>query len=97
MPAAAGRPPPEPPFSAMPILLAGSTARRDTEWVARADRPFSEAKAELVARFERDYLKDLLLRAGNNISQAARISGIDRKHLYRLLESAGLHQPGAKA
>jgi DNA-binding NtrC family response regulator len=89
--------PPETRFSAMPILLAGSTAKRDTEWVARADRPFSEAKAELVARFERDYLKDLLLRAGNNISQAARISGIDRKHLYRLLESAGLHQPGAKA
>ena len=89
--------PPETRFSAMPILLAGSTAKRDTEWVARADRPFSEAKAELVARFERDYLKDLLLRAGNNISQAARISGIDRKHLYRLLESAGLHPPGANA
>ncbi len=78
-------------FSAMPLLLAGTTAKKDTEWVARADRPFSEAKAELVARFERDYLKDLLIRAGNNISQAARISGIDRKHLYRLLESAGLH------
>jgi len=88
--------PPGTQFSAMPILLAGSTAKKDTEFVARADRPFQEAKAELIARFERDYLKDLLIRAGNNISQAARISGIDRKHLYRLLESAGLHQPGPK-
>ncbi|HMR81076.1 MAG TPA: helix-turn-helix domain-containing protein, partial [Polyangiaceae bacterium] len=77
-------------FEQLPILLSGTTAKRDTEWVARADRPFQEAKAELVARFEHDYLKDLLLRAGDNVSQAARISGIERKHLYRLLERAGL-------
>jgi transcriptional regulator with PAS, ATPase and Fis domain len=77
-------------FETLPILLSGTTTKRDTEWVARADRPFQEAKAELVARFEHDYLKDLLLRAGDNVSQAARISGIERKHLYRLLERAGM-------
>jgi DNA-binding NtrC family response regulator len=85
---------PSTPFSQMPILLSGTTTQRDTERVARADRPFHEAKQELIARFERDYLEDLLLRAGDNISQASRISGIDRKHLYRLLESAGLKKPG---
>lgn len=81
-------------FAEMPLLLGGTTQKKDTEWVARADRPFSEAKAELIARFERDYLKDLLVRAGDNVSQAARISGVDRKHLYRLLEQAGLRKPG---
>ncbi len=87
--------PPDAPFAQMPVLLGGTTAKRDTEWVARADRPFQEAKGELIARFERDYLKDLLIRAGDNISQAARISGIDRKHLYRLLEQAGLGRKSA--
>ncbi len=89
--------PPGTSFSGMPILLAGTTAKKDTEWTARADRPFQEAKAELIARFERDYLRDLLFRAGDNISQASRISGIDRKHLYRLLESAGLRKGGEKS
>jgi len=79
-------------FDAMPMLLAGTTAKRDREWVAKADRPFQEAKSELVTRFERDYLKDLMTRAGDNVSQASRISGVDRKHLYRLLESSGLRK-----
>jgi DNA-binding NtrC family response regulator len=86
--------PPNTRFAEMPVLLGGTTAKRDTEWVARADRPFSEAKSELIARFERDYLKDLLVRAGDNVSQASRISGVDRKHLYRLLEQAGLRKAG---
>jgi DNA-binding NtrC family response regulator len=77
-------------FSAMPLLLSGTTAKRDTEWVARADRPFQEAKAEVIARFERDYLEDLLIRAGGNLSQASRLSGVERKHLYRLLDKNGL-------
>jgi DNA-binding NtrC family response regulator len=82
--------PPNTLFASMPILLSGTTTKRDTEWVARADRPFQEAKAEIVSRFERDYLEDLLLRAAGNLSQASRISGVERKHLYRLLEKNGL-------
>ena len=82
--------PPGTAFSAMPILLSGTTTKRDTEWVARADRPFQEAKTEIIARFEKDYLEDLLIRAGGNLSQASRLSGVERKHLYRLLEKNGL-------
>jgi DNA-binding NtrC family response regulator len=82
--------PPNTPFSAMPVLLSGTTTKSDTEWIARADRPFQEAKTEIIARFERDYLEDLLIRSGGNLSQASRISGVERKHLYRLLEKNGL-------
>jgi DNA-binding NtrC family response regulator len=82
--------PPNTLFSSMPILLSGTTTKSETEWVARADRPFQEAKTEIIARFERDYLEDLLLRAAGNLSQASRISGVERKHLYRLLEKNGL-------
>jgi DNA-binding phage protein len=35
-------------------------------------------------------LTDLVTRAGGNLSQAARIAGLERKFLYKLLERAGL-------
>lgn len=37
-------------------------------------------------RFERDYLLKIIEAAGGNISEAARISGISRRHLYDKLE-----------
>ena len=66
--------------------------------MVRADRPFHEAKDDVVARFERAYLTDLVARANGNLSQAARIAGLERKFLYKLLERAGLRQrdPGDK-
>ena len=41
-------------------------------------------------RFERDYLRDLLARSGNNVSQAARQAGVGRKLLYTMLSRTGL-------
>jgi DNA-binding NtrC family response regulator len=79
-------------FAALPILLRPTTAATDGPPPIRADRPFHEAKDEHVARFEREYLADLLVRAGGNLSQAARTAGLERKFLYRLLERAGLRQ-----
>ncbi|MBP9863069.1 MAG: hypothetical protein KBD62_34290 [Kofleriaceae bacterium] len=63
--------------------------------MVRADRPFPEAKAEVIERFERAYLTDLLERAGGNLSQAARDAGLERKFLYRVLERAGLRAKSA--
>jgi DNA-binding NtrC family response regulator len=81
--------PPNVPFSRMPIIV-GSTPASRPEIAASADRPFSEAKLDLVERFERAYLRDLLARHGDNLAQAARVADIERKHLYRLLEKHGL-------
>ena len=39
---------------------------------------------------ERRYLTDLLARTSNNLSAAARDSGIDRKHLRTLARKHGL-------
>jgi DNA-binding NtrC family response regulator len=47
--------------------------------------PFKEAKAELVERFEREYLLRLLRRCGGNVSRAARESGMHRKSIERLV------------
>lgn len=57
-----------------------------------ATMPFKDAKARVVDAFERRYLVDLLARNGQNISGAAREAGIDRRHLYRLLEKYGLDE-----
>jgi DNA-binding NtrC family response regulator len=80
---------PDDDFQSLPFVLRPTVAAPD-ELNFKADRPFHEAKDELVARFERDYLTDLVQRAGGNLSQAARIAGLERKFLYKLLERAGL-------
>ena len=51
-----------------------------------ASVPFKDAKATVLDAFERQYLQDLLGRHNHNISKAAREAGIDRRHLYRLLD-----------
>jgi len=51
-----------------------------------ASMRFKDAKAKVLDAFERQYLQDLLQRHSFNISKAAREAGIDRRHLYRLLD-----------
>jgi DNA-binding NtrC family response regulator len=52
--------------------------------------PFPEAKRRVMAAFERDYLKAQVDRAGGNLSEAARQSGLDRSYFKRLLKRHGL-------
>jgi DNA-binding NtrC family response regulator len=88
---------PDDGLDALPILLRPTTAAPPSSAPppALADRPFHEAKDDLIARFERDYLVDLLARAGGNLSEAARKAGLERKFLYKLLDRAGLRpRPG---
>ena len=59
----------------------------------QADRPFHEAKDELIGKFEREYLEDLLRRSGGQMTEAARRAGLERKYLYRLLERVGITRP----
>jgi DNA-binding NtrC family response regulator len=81
--------PPGADFGQMPILLR-STGAAPAPAGFTADRPYHEAKAELLDRFEREYLADLVRRSGDNLSQAARQAGLERKYLYKLLEKHGL-------
>ncbi|MDP6526131.1 MAG: sigma 54-interacting transcriptional regulator [Kiritimatiellia bacterium] len=55
-----------------------------------ADRPFKEAKNELIADFEVSYIKDILLRCGGNVSRASREAGIERAYLQRLIRKYNL-------
>jgi DNA-binding NtrC family response regulator len=75
----------------MPAQLETTTAGGPA---VRVDEPFHEAKERWVANFERRYLARLLDEAGNNVSEAARQSGLSRMHLSRLIEKHGLKRKG---
>jgi DNA-binding NtrC family response regulator len=53
---------------------------------------FHEAKDRLIAHFEKEYLTQLIGRAGSNMSKAARLANIDRTTLYRLMEKHGFRR-----
>jgi transcriptional regulator with GAF, ATPase, and Fis domain len=54
------------------------------------ETPFRLAKDAAVDAFERAYLTALLEAAGNNMSKAARMAGMDRMYLHRLAQKHGL-------
>jgi DNA-binding NtrC family response regulator len=53
---------------------------------------YHTARERLLAQFERHYLEQLVVLAEGNMSRAARIAGVDRTTLYRLMERQGLHR-----
>ncbi|MCK6510370.1 sigma-54 dependent transcriptional regulator [Myxococcota bacterium] len=52
--------------------------------------PFREAKSRMVEHFERDYLTRILRACRGNLSQAARVSGMDRKNLWEKIKRYGI-------
>ena len=56
--------------------------------------PFKIAKDAAIDTFERAYLTALLEAAGNNMSKAARMAGMDRMYLHRLVQKHGLRGGG---
>jgi two-component system, NtrC family, response regulator HydG len=52
--------------------------------------PFHQARAEVLARFEKAYLGSLLQATGDNVAEAARRAGIDRKNLWLKLKRHGI-------
>ena len=54
------------------------------------NRPFRDLKADVVDRFEREYLGALLHAHKGNLAAAARVAGMDRKNLWQLLRKHGI-------
>ena len=54
------------------------------------DLPFPVAKARALAAFEAAYFQSVLDRAGGNVSEAARLSGLDRSNFRRAARRAGV-------
>jgi DNA-binding NtrC family response regulator len=47
---------------------------------------FSEAKTQILTVFEREYVKNQLLKTGGNVSSAAKLSGMTRQNFQRLIQ-----------
>jgi DNA-binding NtrC family response regulator len=58
-----------------------------------AEADFHQAKARMIARFERGYLEALMHEHAGNLSAASRASGLVRHHLRKLLARHGV-DPG---
>ncbi len=56
------------------------------------EESYHAARERVVASFERRYLTWLIGRVGGNMSRAARVAGVDRTTLYRLMERHGLQR-----
>src|SRR5882724_6603541 len=56
------------------------------------EESYHAARDRVIAQFERQYLTWLVNRASGNMSKAARIAGVDRTTLYRLMERHGLQR-----
>ena len=56
------------------------------------EESYHAARDRVIAQFERQYLTWLVNRAIGNMSKAARIAGVDRTTLYRLMERHGLQR-----
>jgi len=59
------------------------------ETSVRSLRGYRELRRELLQRFDADYVSKVLRATENNVSLAARLAKIDRKHLWRLMRRTG--------
>jgi DNA-binding NtrC family response regulator len=89
---------PDAPIDAGALVLSADAPRqpiaRDTTRFSPAiiDEGYHAARERTISEFEIQYLMWLLDRAGGNMSRAARVAGVDRTTLYRLLERHDLHR-----
>jgi DNA-binding NtrC family response regulator len=77
------------PFQSMP----GPSMERGSHGLeVSADASYYDARDQLLAKFDRQFLTRVIAHAGGNLSKAARRAGIDRTTFYRLMERHGLQR-----
>jgi len=72
-----------------PSMGSGGSGPRSSSGDIDVTVPFKVAKDTLIDGFERSYLRAILEAAGGNMTKAARMAGIDRMYLHRLVQKHG--------
>ena len=60
------------------------------------DLDYHSAREQVLSGFEVDYLRHVVRTSRGNISDAARMAGVDRTTLYRLMEKHGIGRDGLR-
>ena len=77
----------------LPLRNDAATERTVAEnMLSAVDECYHPARERVITRFETQYLEWLMQRGGGNMSEAARIAGVDRTTLYRLMERHGVRR-----
>lgn len=64
---------------------------------ALAEDTYHSARNRVISQFEIHYLSWLIDRADGNLAKAARMAGVERTTLYRMMERHGLHRTPNKS
>lgn len=73
-------------FAAPPMQATAQAAPVPPAPGAAFELPFKDAKTQVVEDFERSYLQHVMQRSQGQVALAARLSELDRRHLYTLLQ-----------
>jgi len=77
--------------SPMPAVVTPST-ESEPETEDYLSESYHSGRERVIAQFERRYLAELVRATQGNMSKAARMAGVDRTTLYRLMERHGLQR-----
>ncbi|MBA2244044.1 MAG: sigma-54-dependent Fis family transcriptional regulator, partial [Gemmatimonadetes bacterium] len=72
-------------LSDLPASIAGASAPLRPADAALAELPYADARARAVEAFDRSFLAAALERQGGNVSATARVLGLHRQSLQKLL------------
>ncbi|MCA9523263.1 MAG: sigma-54-dependent Fis family transcriptional regulator [Myxococcales bacterium] len=74
----------------LPPPLLGELPRPQAQGRSRSfDLPYKEAKAQVVSEFEEQYVRYLMEKSNQNVTQAARLAGLDRSNFRRIIRKLG--------
>jgi DNA-binding NtrC family response regulator len=73
-------------------VQAPASAEAFVSWAGGVQGGYHETRERTMAQFELNYLRWLIEDVGANMSRAAKIAGVDRTTLYRLMEKHGLQR-----
>lgn len=79
----------------LPAQVSEGTSRLAAEPDVLSSLPYAQAKQSAMHAFETRYLGALMRKTEGNLSEAARLAGMDRSNFRRLLKANGIDSSGS--